>query len=55
MITIPSTEAKICLGTLLHTVQRAPGTIEKKGHAVAVLISETEYQAYKTEITSPPK
>lgn len=47
MITIPSTEAKTRFGALLDTAQRAPVTIEKKGRAVAVLISETEYEAYQ--------
>ena len=47
MITIPSTEAKTRFGALLDTAQRAPVTIEKKGRAVAVLISGSEYEAYQ--------
>ncbi len=47
MITIPSTEAKTRFGALLDTAQRAPVTIEKKGRAVAVLISGSEYENYQ--------
>jgi prevent-host-death family protein len=32
---------------LLDTAQRTPVTIEKNGRAVAVLISDTEYEAYQ--------
>ena len=47
MITMPSTQAKTHFGALLDTVQSSPVTIEKKGRAVAVVISESEYEAYQ--------
>jgi len=47
MITILSTEAKTRFGALLDTAQRTPVTIEKNGRAVAVLISDAEYEAYQ--------
>lgn len=47
MITIPSTEAKTRFGALLDAAQRTPVTIEKKGRAVAVVISGSEYEAYQ--------
>lgn len=47
MVTMPSTEAKTHFGALLDTAQREPVTIEKKGRAVAVLISGHEYEIYQ--------
>ena len=48
MKTMSSTEAKTHFGALLDAAQREPITIEKKGHPVAVIISESEYEAYET-------
>ncbi len=47
MVTMPSTEAKTHFGALLDRVQREPVTIEKKGRAVAVMISESDYEVYQ--------
>ena len=47
MVRMPSTEAKTHFGALLDMAQRNPVTIEKKGRAVAVMISESEYAAYQ--------
>ena len=47
MKTIPSTEAKTNFGALLDTARREPVTIEKKGRAVAVIMSIEEYNAHQ--------
>jgi len=44
---MPSTKAKTHFGALLDTAQREPVTIEKKGRPVAVVISESDFQAYQ--------
>ena len=47
MVTMPSTKAKTHFGALLDIAQREPVTIEKKGRPVAVVISESDYEAYQ--------
>lgn len=44
MSKIAAREAKNKFGQLLDTAQRSPVTIEKKGRAVAVLMSVEEYE-----------
>jgi len=46
---IAAKEAKEHFGKLMDTVQREPVTIEKHGRAVAVVISQTEYDLMKLE------
>jgi len=46
MKTITSTEAKTNFGALLNSAQRAPVTIEKNGHPVAVVMAHEDYEQY---------
>jgi prevent-host-death family protein len=48
MKTMASTDAKTNFGALLDAAQREPVTIEKKGRAVAVMLSKEQYDALKT-------
>ena len=47
MKTFSAVEAKNKFGELMDTVQREPVSIEKHGRAVAVMVSETEYEEMK--------
>lgn len=47
MKTYSARDAKEHFGELMDTVQREPVSIEKYGRAVAVVISETEYEEMK--------
>jgi len=49
MIAIAAKEAKEHFGELMDTVQREPVTIKKHGRAVAVVISQNEYDKIKLE------
>ena len=44
---ISSTEAKTHFGALLDMVQREPVTIQKKGRAVAVILSMQDFEAHQ--------
>ncbi len=47
MKTYSARDAKEHFGELMDTVQREPVSIEKYGRAVAVMLSETEYEEMK--------
>ena len=52
MLILPAAEAKNNFGKMIDTAQREPITIEKKGRAVAVVLSMEEYaklEALETE------
>ncbi len=49
MKSIAAKEAKNNFGELMDTAQREPVTIERRGGAVAVVISATEYEKIKLE------
>ncbi len=49
MKSIAAKEAKNNFGELMDTAQREPVTIERRGRAVAVVISATEYEKIKLE------
>jgi prevent-host-death family protein len=44
---ISSTEAKIHFGALIDMAQREPVTIQKKGRAVAVMMSMQDFEAHE--------
>ncbi len=49
MKSIAAKEAKNNFGELMDTAQREPVTIERRGRAVVVVISATEYEKIKLE------
>ncbi|MFV1982101.1 MAG: type II toxin-antitoxin system Phd/YefM family antitoxin [Thiohalomonadales bacterium] len=49
MKSIAAKEAKNNFGELMDTAQREPVTIERRGRAVAVVISAKEYEKIKLE------
>ncbi|VAW71590.1 hypothetical protein MNBD_GAMMA12-70 [hydrothermal vent metagenome] len=49
MRSIAAKEAKNNFGELMDTAQREPVTIERRGRAVAVIMSATEYEKIKLE------
>ena len=50
MKTFSARDAKEHFGELMDTVQREPVSIEKYGRAVAVMLSQTEYEEMKLAI-----
>ena len=48
MQNISANEAKARFGRLLNTARREPVTIEKHGHAVAVIMSKEDYDEIET-------
>ena len=47
--TLSAKDPKQRFGELMYTVQREPVSIEKHGRAVAVVLSEVEYEEMKRE------
>lgn len=48
MLVLAAAEAKNSFGKMIDTVQREPITIEKKGRAVAVVLSMEEYIKFES-------
>lgn len=48
MLVLAAAEAKNSFGKMIDTAQREPITIEKKGRAVAVVLSMEEYTKFES-------